>query len=135
MQRKNAEERELLESCVALSSAPLLDVRSPGEFLAGHVPGAISFPLFTDAERALVGTCYKKESAAAAFELGLSLVGPRPPLPSEVALYEPHHFARKNSQSPHPALLRTFKQRLHAQANSEKRSILPDPARDGIRRT
>jgi tRNA 2-selenouridine synthase len=77
MRGKNDEEQELLESCIALSSAPLLDVRSPGEFLAGHVPGAISFPLFTDAERALVGTCYKKEGAAAAYELGLSLVGPR----------------------------------------------------------
>jgi tRNA 2-selenouridine synthase len=55
----------------------LLDTRSPGEFAAGHIPGAISFPLFTDEERAAVGTCYKQVSPEAALELGLELVGPK----------------------------------------------------------
>lgn len=55
----------------------LLDTRSPGEFAAGHIPGAISFPLFEDEERAAVGTCYKHEGQAAAIELGLELVGPK----------------------------------------------------------
>ena len=55
----------------------LLDVRSPGEYGQGHIPGALSFPLFTDAERALVGTCYKQNSREAALELGLELVGPK----------------------------------------------------------
>lgn len=55
----------------------LLDVRSPGEYAQGHIPGAISFPLFNDDERALVGTCYKQNGPEAALELGLEIVGPK----------------------------------------------------------
>ena len=60
-----------------LSSRPILDVRSPGEFAQGHIPGAISFPLFTDEERAEVGIAYKNHGNEAAFELGLRRVGPK----------------------------------------------------------
>jgi tRNA 2-selenouridine synthase len=35
---------------------PLIDVRSPAEFERAHIPGAISFPIFTNEERAQVGT-------------------------------------------------------------------------------
>ena len=56
---------------------PLLDVRSPGEYAQGHVPGALSFPLFSDAERAAVGTIYKQQSRERALETGLELVGPK----------------------------------------------------------
>ena len=38
----------------------ILDVRSPGEFEQGHIPGAHSFPLFTNEERAEIGTLYTK---------------------------------------------------------------------------
>ena len=41
--------------------AVLLDVRSPGEFEKGHVPGAVSVPLFSDDERAAVGTAFAKQ--------------------------------------------------------------------------
>jgi tRNA 2-selenouridine synthase len=58
-------------------SLPILDVRSPGEFAAGHVPGAASLPLFSDAERAAVGTCYAREGNQAAVRLGLDFVGPK----------------------------------------------------------
>lgn len=56
---------------------PILDVRSPAEFQRGHIPGAISFPLFSDQERALVGTTYKHRGADEALLLGLDLVGPK----------------------------------------------------------
>ena len=56
---------------------PILDVRSPGEYAQGHVPEAVSFPLFSDQERAQVGTCYKKQGKETAIELGLELVGPK----------------------------------------------------------
>lgn len=56
---------------------PVLDVRSPAEYAQGHIPGAISFPLFTDAERAQVGTCYKQEGRDAAVELGFAIAGPK----------------------------------------------------------
>ncbi|MEB3294333.1 MAG: tRNA 2-selenouridine(34) synthase MnmH [Synechococcales bacterium] len=55
----------------------LLDTRSPAEFAAGHIPGAVSFPLFDNAERAEVGTCYKQVGAEAAIELGLERVAPK----------------------------------------------------------
>lgn len=55
----------------------VLDVRAPGEFASGHLPGAVSFPLFSDEERAGVGTVYKQESKQAAVDLGLELVGPK----------------------------------------------------------
>lgn len=53
----------------------LLDVRSPGEFAKGHWPGALSLPLFDNAERAEVGTLYKQESPEVAFLRGLELAG------------------------------------------------------------
>lgn len=52
-------------------------MRSPGEFLQGHIPGAINLPLFSDEERARVGTCYKQEGQQAAFTLGMGLVAPK----------------------------------------------------------
>ena len=55
----------------------LLDVRSPGEYAHGHIPGAVSFPLFSDAERAAVGTLYKQTGKEAAMVLGLKIVGPK----------------------------------------------------------
>lgn len=58
-------------------SQPIFDVRSPGEFAQGHIPGAINLPLFDDAERAQVGICYKYQGREAAIELGLTIVGPK----------------------------------------------------------
>jgi rhodanese-related sulfurtransferase len=55
--------------------APVLDVRSPGEYTHAHIPGAYSFPLFTDPERALVGTSYKQDSREAAIKIGLDFFG------------------------------------------------------------
>ncbi|MFN0013517.1 MAG: tRNA 2-selenouridine(34) synthase MnmH [Saprospiraceae bacterium] len=55
----------------------LLDVRSPGEHTQGHIPGAINFPLFTDTERAEVGTAYKQQNQETALMLGLRIVGPK----------------------------------------------------------
>ncbi len=56
---------------------PILDVRSPGEYDKGHIPGAINFPLFSNDERAEVGTCYKQQGRDAAVELGLEFTGPK----------------------------------------------------------
>ena len=56
---------------------PLFDVRSPSEFANGHAPGAISLPLFSDGERAEIGTVYKQQSPAKAVRLGLKYAGLR----------------------------------------------------------
>jgi tRNA 2-selenouridine synthase len=63
---------------VMLSSIhPVLDVRSPAEYNHAHIPGARSLPLFTDAERAQIGTAYKQMSREAAIRIGLGAFGPR----------------------------------------------------------
>ncbi len=59
------------------SSEPIIDVRSPGEYAEGHIPGAVNLPLFNDVERAEVGTLYKKQGKQAAIERGLEIVGPK----------------------------------------------------------
>ena len=56
------------------SAAAVLDVRAPCEYEKGHVPGAVNFPLFDDAERAEVGTLYKQEGHDVAVARGLELV-------------------------------------------------------------
>lgn len=55
----------------------LLDARSEGEFLQGHIPGAVSFPLLNNQERILVGTCYKTKGSFEAVVLGYELVAPK----------------------------------------------------------
>ena len=73
-------QKEPVEDFLAAASPeelPILDVRSPGEFSHGHIPGAVSLPLFDDAERAEIGTLYKQASREAAIERGLAIVGPK----------------------------------------------------------
>ncbi len=54
---------------------PVIDVRSPSEFSAGHIPGAFNIPLFDDTEREAVGIRYKKEGRVKAILAGLELTG------------------------------------------------------------
>lgn len=56
---------------------PVIDVRSPGEFMEGHIPGAINIPLFSNEERAEIGTLYKQQGQQEAIERGLEIVGPK----------------------------------------------------------
>lgn len=54
-----------------------IDVRSPAEFEAGHIPGAVNVPLFDDEARALVGTDFKRKGRYEAIHRGLQLAGPK----------------------------------------------------------
>ena len=56
---------------------PVIDVRTPAEFALGHIPGAVNVPLFSNEERAEIGTAYKHEGRSRAVSLGLRRVGPR----------------------------------------------------------
>ena len=56
---------------------PVLDVRSPSEYHHAHIPGAVNLPLFSDEERAIVGTTYKQNSREAAIKKGLDFFGPK----------------------------------------------------------
>lgn len=55
----------------------MVDVRSPVEFKAGHIPNAFNLPLFTDDERTQIGICYKQQGKQKATILGIEFVGPR----------------------------------------------------------
>lgn len=59
------------------STQPVLDVRSPGEFAAGHIREAINIPILNDEERRAVGIDYKEKGQAEAIRTGFRLVGPR----------------------------------------------------------
>ncbi len=65
---------------------PVVDVRSPSEFSSGHIPGAVNIPLFSDEERARVGTMYRKEGRVQAIIEGFRLTGPAMSLKLEAAL-------------------------------------------------
>ncbi len=54
----------------------IIDVRTPAEFEKGHIPGAFNIPLFTDDQRAVVGTIYKRQGKEKAVIKGLEFVGP-----------------------------------------------------------
>ena len=55
----------------------IFDVRTPAEFEQGHVPGAVNLPLFSNEERAMIGTTYKQVGRHQAILEGLDVIGPR----------------------------------------------------------
>jgi tRNA 2-selenouridine synthase len=59
------------------TNIPLIDVRSPGEYEKAHIPGSVNIPLFSDDERAHVGTVYVQQSKEKAMELGYQYVNPK----------------------------------------------------------
>lgn len=66
-----------LTSLAALADLPfddIIDVRSPAEYAEDHVPGAISLPVLSDAERAEVGTVYVQQDKFLARKIGAALV-------------------------------------------------------------
>ncbi|GAB6157564.1 tRNA 2-selenouridine(34) synthase MnmH [Desulfotomaculum varum] len=56
-----------------------VDLRSEGEYAEGCIPGAVNIPLFTNQERARIGTVYKTVGPDAAKRLGLELASPKLP--------------------------------------------------------
>jgi tRNA 2-selenouridine synthase len=60
-----------------MEKLPVVDVRSPSEFLKGHIPGAFNIPLFSDKERAVIGKEYKKNSRDNAVLKGLEYARPK----------------------------------------------------------
>jgi len=65
---------------------PILDVRSPAEFNHAHIPGAFSMPIFTDEQRAIIGTAYVQQSRKEAVDHGLNYFSDRmKTIPEDVA--------------------------------------------------
>ncbi|MFO7765968.1 MAG: tRNA 2-selenouridine(34) synthase MnmH [Pelovirga sp.] len=59
--------------------ALFIDVRSPAEFADATIPGAINVPLFSNTERAEIGTLYKHQGRMVARRRGVELAAPRIP--------------------------------------------------------
>ncbi|HEY1426684.1 MAG TPA: tRNA 2-selenouridine(34) synthase MnmH [Caulobacteraceae bacterium] len=70
-------EIEVVSAADPASLAPfdaVIDVRSPAEFADDHVPGAISLPVLSNAERAEVGTLYVQVSRFTARKVGAAII-------------------------------------------------------------
>jgi tRNA 2-selenouridine synthase len=68
-----------IEEFLKLDKAIAVDVRSPIEFADGAIPGAINLPLFSNKERAEIGTIYKKLGQDAAKWKAMEMVSPKIP--------------------------------------------------------
>lgn len=77
----------MLETTIDLEStlqkrredALLVDVRTPAEFAETTIPGAVNIPIFSNEERAEIGTLYKQQGKMTARRRGVELVSPRIP--------------------------------------------------------
>ena len=67
----------------------IIDVRSPSEFAADHIPGAINYPVLNDEERARVGTIYKQVSPFDAKKIGAALIS------HNIARHLQQHFSHR----------------------------------------
>ncbi|HHU76708.1 MAG TPA: tRNA 2-selenouridine(34) synthase MnmH [Firmicutes bacterium] len=67
-----------IEDAFGLQQPVFVDIRSPGEFSRGTIPGSINLPLLDDQEREIIGFIYRKDQQKARLE-GLSLVSPKLP--------------------------------------------------------
>ncbi len=83
-----------------LSDYLIIDVRSPGEYAHAHIPNAFSLPLFTDEERAAIGTTYKQESREAAIKLGLPFFGTKMQNMIEQVEGWVAHYEKTNAKKP-----------------------------------
>ena len=61
----------------AFPDAPVIDARSPGEYLKGHIPDAFNIPLFENEERAKIVITYKMRGKETAVKEGLKIAGPK----------------------------------------------------------
>ncbi|MGO1470667.1 MAG: rhodanese-like domain-containing protein, partial [Tissierella sp.] len=70
----------------------LIDVRSPKEFNEETIPGAINIPIFSNEERELIGTLYKKDSVEKAKKTGIDIASKKLPyIYEEVANLDKDH--------------------------------------------
>src|SRR3989344_856047 len=56
-----------------------IDTRTPKEYAEDHLPNAVNIPLFSNEERAIVGTMYKQVSKEKAIETGMELFSKKLP--------------------------------------------------------
>lgn len=104
-------EKTDIETFLELSTKfPVLDVRSPSEFKHAHIPNAFSLPLFSDEQRKIIGTAYKKQSRKTAVEIGLNYFSERMKSIQKEATnileeWQKVQVRESSSTSDHPSLL------------------------------
>ncbi|MBI3258378.1 MAG: hypothetical protein HYZ54_02690 [Ignavibacteriae bacterium] len=81
-----AESLPIEEFLSSAKSQLIFDVRTPSEFAHAHIPSARNLALFSDEERAVIGTAYKQESREKAIMHGFEFFGPKMKLLVEAAL-------------------------------------------------
>lgn len=69
-----------IEKAMQIDDKVIIDVRSPGEYIAATVPGAINVPLLDNVERSLIGTLYKREGPEPARDLAMKIISPKLPV-------------------------------------------------------
>ena len=72
---RKMKQTDIKEFLLLAGQYPVLDVRSPGEYMHAHIPGGYNLPLFSDEERKVVGTAYKQEGREQAIKIGLEYFG------------------------------------------------------------
>ena len=109
---------------------PVIDARAPSEFSLGHIPGAVNVPLFSDEERAEIGTTYKKVGRREAIMIGMRHIGSRLGEFADqlLAHAEPAGNRARTSQTRAPLAQRARPTRL------ERASYRKPPAPSGQRR-
>lgn len=85
---------------------PTLDVRTPAEYEHGHIPNAVNMPLFSNEERAEIGTLYKQSGKQQAILQGLELVGPRL---KQMADFAMEQISQKNKNTENKILLHCWR--------------------------
>lgn len=68
-----------VEKALQSSNAIFIDTRTPQEFAEDHLPDAVNIPIFSNDERAVIGTLYKQVSQEKALEKGVELFSQRLP--------------------------------------------------------
>lgn len=68
-----------IEDLFHIERPVIIDVRSPIEFKDGSIPGAINIPLFSNEERAEIGTIYKQTGPEKAKWRAMEIVSPKLP--------------------------------------------------------
>lgn len=107
---------------------PVIDVRAPLEFNNGHVPSAHNIPLFSDDERAVIGTIYKQQGKNEAIRVGLEFVGPQLTgyIEQTKKIIETVSYLPRSNPSIHLPVVGTQDERLLKDVSSLVVSVLSD---------
>ena len=73
-------DKDIRELIIASENqVPMVDLRSPGEFMEATIPGSYNVPLLDNVERSLVGKAHKLQGPDRARELAMEIVAPKLP--------------------------------------------------------